>query len=231
MFQTFSFDKSYNQRIYGWITKFKKRIGFWYFRKKYSTVCKTKDPTSYSSSSNWKTTQLSIRDHWEEIHFQEPVPLSCPTVKYSGDRKRTERIVSKSWGKNLPFWRRGLFLYLRGMDTLSGDVTQSELLLPPFWKGVYYKRKAFAPKGSKCFPFIVNPYFRRTLFCRKAKVVSLVKMVKKKLSSASIPLNCRSFKSSQKKSFLAFPPKNKKPCRHSLLSLVCCSANRTKLIA
>ena len=28
----------------------------------------------------------------------------------------------------------------------------------PFWKGVYSKRKEFAPKGSKFFPFRVEPF-------------------------------------------------------------------------
>ena len=47
-------------------------------------------------------------------------------------------------------------------------------------KEVYYKRKEFAPTGSKFFPFKVDP-FQRALVCKKAKqevtrVVSLIKM-------------------------------------------------------
>ena len=29
----------------------------------------------------------------------------------------------------------------------------------PFWKGVYFKKKEFAPDGSKFFPFRVDPFF------------------------------------------------------------------------
>ena len=28
----------------------------------------------------------------------------------------------------------------------------------PFWKWIYSNRKAFAPMGSKCFPFRVDPF-------------------------------------------------------------------------
>ena len=50
----------------------------------------------------------------------------------------------------------------------------------PFLKGGYSKRKEFAPKGSKFFPFIVDPCLERsnTIFERVASP-----------ESASIPLN------------------------------------------
>ena len=65
----------------------------------------------------------------------------------SSDRKRTENsceiFVILYKGDN--FWVF-LFAYLHIKHLL---------------KGAYYKRKEFAPMGSKFFPFIVGPFFRR----------------------------------------------------------------------
>ena len=36
---------------------------------------------------------------------------------------------------------------LRGIESCSGEVILSQCFLPPFLKGVYSKRKEFAPKG------------------------------------------------------------------------------------
>ena len=40
-------------------------------------------------------------------------------------------------------------------------------ILPPFWKGVYSKRKEFAPLGSKFFPFWVDPFSEGAWCARK----------------------------------------------------------------
>ena len=40
-----------------------------------------------------------------------------------------------------------MYMKVRGIDTLSGDIFY------PFLRGIYSKRKASAPLGSKCFPF------------------------------------------------------------------------------
>ena len=49
----------------------------------------------------------------------------------------------------------------------------------PFWKGVYSKRKEFAPKGSKFFPFRVEPFSEGDWTSRMQigshKIVSLLK--------------------------------------------------------
>ena len=49
-------------------------------------------------------------------------------------------------------------LRVKGMDILSGETTFFKLFLPPFWKGIYSKRKKFAPSGSTFFPFRVDPF-------------------------------------------------------------------------
>ena len=36
-----------------------------------------------------------------------------------------------------------------------------EILSPPFWKGVFSKRKEFAPAGSKFFPFREDPFSKK----------------------------------------------------------------------
>ena len=38
------------------------------------------------------------------------------------------------------------------------EATLSKLILPPSRKGVYSKRKEFAPIGSNFFPFKVDPF-------------------------------------------------------------------------
>ena len=53
-------------------------------------------------------------------------------------------------------------------------------MLPLFCKWVHFKRKEFAPIGSKFFPFIVDPFSEGIWYARKKteshKVVFLVKM-------------------------------------------------------
>ena len=81
-------------------------------------------------------------------------------------------------------------------------------LLPPFWKGVYFKRTEFASIGNKFFPFQSTSLFWRGLMCRTPNstkwpkmslnpntntiIVSLVKMAKHLLSVSS-PLNLLPF--------------------------------------
>ena len=42
----------------------------------------------------------------------------------------------------------------------------------PFWKGVFSKRKEFAPRGSKFFPFRVDP-FSEGMQCNAMLTVTL----------------------------------------------------------
>ena len=35
---------------------------------------------------------------------------------------------------------------LRGIEFISGDATHVKIVLPPFWKGVYSRRKGFVPR-------------------------------------------------------------------------------------
>ena len=52
--------------------------------------------------------------------------------------------------------------WLRGNVTLSGAETLTKIILPAFWKGIYFKRKEFASQGSKLFPFRVDPFTEGT---------------------------------------------------------------------
>ena len=71
-----------------------------------------------------------------------------------------------------------------------------EHCMPLLWNGVYFKRKEFAPVGSKFFPFTVD-FFRGELVCRETiriwQKLSPVKYMAENLSNMSIP-----FKSSTK---------------------------------
>ena len=49
------------------------------------------------------------------------------------------------------------------LDTFSREIIVN-IDVAPFRKGVYSKRKAFVPNGSKCFPFRVDP-FSETVWC------------------------------------------------------------------
>ena len=44
----------------------------------------------------------------------------------------------------------------KGNSTVSWEATV-RTVFPPFWMGVYSKRKEFAPKGRKFFPFRIDP--------------------------------------------------------------------------
>ena len=55
----------------------------------------------------------------------------------------------------------------KGIDTFLGEVTRLELLLAPFWKGVFSKRKEIAPFGSKFFPFREDPFSERDCWAGK----------------------------------------------------------------
>ena len=66
--------------------------------------------------------------------------------------------------------RKQLILSLRGTDTLPGVATLSKLVRLPFEKGVYSKRKEFAPSGSKFLPFRVDQFFKWGLVRRKGKL-------------------------------------------------------------
>ena len=77
---------------------------------------------------------------------------------------------------------------------------------PPFRKGVYSKKKAFAPLGSKFFPFRIHSFWERTWCAEKEKrrtqklsilqkhggnpIRSLVPLIRI-LVSKSIPADCR----------------------------------------
>ena len=59
-------------------------------------------------------------------------------------------------------------LCLRGMNTLSGEVTLSKCFCLPFVKGSTLKRKNLLPKGEQILSFESRPLFRRGLKCEKA---------------------------------------------------------------
>ena len=66
---------------------------------------------------------------------------------------------------------------LKGVDNCRVN-NSFTMVLHPFWKGIYYKRKEFAPIGSKFFPFRADPFSEGEV-CRKAnrkseKAISLV---------------------------------------------------------
>ena len=50
---------------------------------------------------------------------------------------------------------------LRRMNTVTGEATLEHCFCFPSEKGVYPKRKEFAPPGSKFFYFRVDPFKKR----------------------------------------------------------------------
>ena len=46
---------------------------------------------------------------------------------------------------------KGNWYFFRGDNSIK-------FVFDPFWKGVYYIRKEFAPRGSKFFPYIGGPF-------------------------------------------------------------------------
>ena len=80
------------------------------------------------------------------------------------------------------------YFYLRGINTLSGETTLSDLFCPPSEKTS--KGKTIDPLGSKSFPFREeNCLFRKELVCQSAKMksndFSLVKNDNNKLPNVS----------------------------------------------
>ena len=61
---------------------------------------------------------------------------------------------------------------LRGMNTLSRESTLK--IVCSILKGVYSERKAFAPFGSKCFPFRVDPFQKELYVQEREKEVTKV---------------------------------------------------------
>ena len=51
---------------------------------------------------------------------------------------------------------------LRGSGSLSGGSNYFKIVLPPFRKGVYSKRKEFAPLRSNFFSFRFDPFSKGT---------------------------------------------------------------------
>ena len=88
-----------------------------------------------------------------------------------------------------------LSILLRRMYTCSGETT-IKIVLSLFPKGVYSKRKEFAPKGTKFFHFWADSFSEGTSMCRKAnkkswKLSPLIKMKNKILSiSKSFEVAC-----------------------------------------
>ena len=56
---------------------------------------------------------------------------------------------------------------LRGLNTFSGKATV-KVVSPPFWKGVYSKRKKKCTSWEKSLAYYNGPHFRKGLTCRKA---------------------------------------------------------------
>ena len=59
------------------------------------------------------------------------------------------------------------------MDTLPGGGNSFKMVLSPFWKGVYSKRKEIASQGSKFLAFRVDPFSRGAWCAEKTKKESL----------------------------------------------------------
>ena len=81
---------------------------------------------------------------------------------------------------------KSTFSGARWTDTFKGG-NAGENILPPFWKGVFYKRKEFASFGSKFFPFRVGPFLSAVKQIGNHKVVSLIKMVENLASVSKSP--------------------------------------------
>ena len=81
---------------------------------------------------------------------------------------------------------------LRGTDTLSGVITLSTLFLPPFRKGIYFKRKKKLLLVRAFFSFRVDPFSEGFGVQERkqevAKVASLVKDGRKIYQVYPVPL-------------------------------------------
>ena len=78
------------------------------------------------------------------------------------DKKEIHRCICSTYSWNL--W---------GMDTIREDDCQNCFV--SHLKGVYSKRKEFAPMGSKFFPFEVDPFVEEAYVQEIFKVFSLLK--------------------------------------------------------
>ena len=82
-----------------------------------------------------------------------------------GHKVHTQANKISRWSANMKLancvnidWRKHQH-WLSGMDAFSGD-TPIKMVLPPFWKGVYFKRKDFAPIVGWMHQAIKNWLFR-----------------------------------------------------------------------
>ena len=80
-----------------------------------------------------------------------------------------------------------LNIFIDGVWNIFKRGNSFEIVLYPFWKGVYSKRKEFAPRESKFFSFEVDPFSEDAFGAGKqTEIVSLANMAEN-LPSASIP--------------------------------------------
>ena len=98
----------------------------------------------YQSSKDWmKWDTIDTNDpriEWNEI----PIMQGLYEMIYQSSKDWTK------WNTNDPKIPR--------IDTLFGRQFCQTVVLPPFWKGIYSKRKEFAPLWNKLFSFRVNPF-------------------------------------------------------------------------
>ena len=59
---------------------------------------------------------------------------------------------------NFPIKTYSSYMFEEEINTLSREDTLSELICLSCRKGIFSKRKALAPSGSKCFPFRVDSF-------------------------------------------------------------------------
>ena len=71
-----------------------------------------------------------------------------------------------------------LLVSLRENDTPSGEATLSKTVYIPFSEGVYSIRKEFAPRGSKFFPYKVDPFSEKEANRNSQKLSSLAEMLR-----------------------------------------------------
>ena len=105
------------------------------------------------SSGQWNAIQS-----WDEFCLKQDSNLGPQDPKLGSLTICPKTLFPVAWLKWHP---------LRGMDTLPGEVTPVKIILPPFWSGLYSKRKEFAPFGSKFFSFRVDPFSERDWYAGK----------------------------------------------------------------
>ena len=75
----------------------------------------------------------------QQVH---PLSVDQTTNHHYSNCKQYTRFTLNIW--TVKFWPK---IKLILMETFWEEVNSSKIVLPPFWEGVYSKRKEFAPCG------------------------------------------------------------------------------------